>query len=248
LSANKFLLAIVCCHHRAHHTDAIRDCWVPLIKNKFEYKFFYGAGIHEPLKADEVILDGPDSYRGLAEKVQRICKWALENGYDGFFKVDDDTAWIADRLANAVEKDWAQHDYVGRVNGATDMYHESTYARGGVGYYLSKRAMEYLAAQPTPNPDNPKDYAEDSWVGRNMGEGGFVAVNDNRLRCAAGSGPNRTPRPNGFTGWKADCPVKSNDYITTCEFLGSEMIQGPHREWIISNDNHSSIMGRLRLR
>jgi hypothetical protein len=238
----------VCCHHRAHHTDAIRDCWVPLIKNQFDYKFFYGAGTHEPIKADEVILEGPDNYRGLAEKVQKIIQWSLENGYEGFVKVDDDTSWIADRLVHAVEKDWANHDYVGRINGKTDRYHECTYGRGGVGYYLSKKAMEYIAAQPTPNPDIPRDYAEDSFIGSRLEEGGFIAVNDNRLRCAAGSGPNRTPRPNGFTGWKADCPTGHNDFITTCEFLGDEMRNMPHREWLISNDNHSSIMGRLRLR
>jgi hypothetical protein len=248
LSVNKFLLAIICCHHRAKHTDAIRQCWVPDIKGQFDYRFFYGAGSHEPLLSDEVVLGGDDAYRGLACKVQAAVKWALENGYDGFFKVDDDTAWIADRLANAVKKDWANHDYVGRINAKTDRYHECTYGRGGVGYYLSKRAMEHIAAQPTPDPEIPRDYAEDSFIGSRLEEGGFVAVNDNRLRCAAGSGPNRTPRPNGFTGWKADCPVKSNDFITTCEFLGSEMIQGPHREWLMSIDSHSAVMGRLRLR
>jgi hypothetical protein len=247
LSANKLLVGILACHHRAQHLQACRDTWVKDINDQFDYKFFFGRGSHD-FQSDEVSLECDDAYRGLACKVQETCRWALANGYDSFVKLDDDTYARPERLVNAVTEDWSQHDYVGRVNGATDMYHESLYARGGVGYYLSKRAMEYLAAQPTPNPDIPKDYAEDSWVGRNMGEGGFVAVNDNRLRCAAGSGPNRTPRPNGFTGWKADCPVKSNDYITTCEFLGSEMIQGPHREWLMSIDSHSTIMGRLRLR
>lgn len=242
----KLLLAVICCHHRAHHTNAIREYWVPDIGNKFDYRFFYGRGSHEPIQADEVILDTDDAYKGLAEKVQAAIQWALANGYEAFFKIDDDGAWIADRIFKAVNKDWVDHDYVGRVNGKTDRYHECTYARGGTGYYLSKAAMEYIAAQPTPNPDVERDYAEDSFIGSRMEEGGFVAVNDDRLRCADFSGPNRSPRPQGSVTWKRDVPTQHNNIITSCEFLGSEMT-AVHEEWAESRDKYNSLVSRLKV-
>lgn len=243
---SKLLLAVICCHHRAHHTQAIRNYWVPEIGNRFDYKFFYGRGTHAPLREDEVVLDTDDAYKGLAHKVQAAIQWALENGYDAFFKIDDDGAWIADRIFRAVNKDWAEHDYVGRVNGATDRYHRSTYARGGTGYYLSERAMKYIAAEAAPNPDNERDYAEDSFIGSRMEEGGFLAVNDDRLRCADFSGPNRGPRPLGSVTWKKDVPTQHNNIITSCEFLGSEM-DAVYQEWTNSRDKFNSLVGKLRV-
>lgn len=242
----KLLLAVICCHHRAHHTNAIREYWASEVKNKFGYKFFYGRGAHEPLQADEVVLDTDDAYKGLAEKVQASVQWALANGYDAYFKIDDDGAWIADRIYKAVNKDWFEYDYVGRVNGKTDRYHESTYCRGGTGYYLSKQAMEYIANQPKPNPEIARDYAEDSFIGSRLEEGGFKAVNDDRLRCADFSGPNRGPRPMNSTSWKRDCPTQSNDIITTCEFLGPEM-RGVYDEWIKSREKYFELMSKIRV-
>jgi hypothetical protein len=240
----KILLAIVCCHHRAWATNVIRETWVADIKGRCDYKFFYGAGTHSPIQDDEVILTGDDAYRGLACKVQNICKWTLANGYDGLWKLDDDTYCRPERI---LKVDVEGKDYIGRINGATDKYHMSRYARGGVGYFLSKKSMTCLASQPVPNPNIPQDYAEDSWVGRHLTEGGFECVNDGRLRCAPGSGPNRGPRPNGFQGWKIECPTMHNDIITTCEFLGSEMLE-VHKEWLRTREKFDGLMGRLRVK
>jgi len=246
IARQNFLLAIICCHHRAKHTDVIREYWVPDVKDKFDYKFFYGSGTHDPIKSDEVIMSGDDAYRGLASKIRNTCIWALEHGYDGLVKVDDDTAWIANRIAKAVKNDWSKYDYIGRRNGPTDKYHTCNYARGGTGYYLSKRAMQILADAPEPNPDDPKDFAEDSFVGRHMIEAGIECGNDERLRCADFSGPNRGPRPQGSTTWKRDCPTLQNDVIAVCEFLGPEM-RGPYEEWTNSCEQHKSIMERIRV-
>lgn len=195
---------------------------------------------------DEVVLDCDDAYRGLACKVQSAIRWALENGYTSFFKIDDDTYVRPERIV-AATKEWAKHDFVGRKLGATDRYHEHAYARGGTGYYLSLHAMETLAAAPVPNPDIPSEYAEDSWVGKILMQAGIECENDDRLRCAEMSGPNRTPRPQGFRGWRKDCPTRFNEFITVCEFLGGEMYQ-PHHEWTVSNDDHSMLMGRIRIK
>jgi hypothetical protein len=176
--------------------------------------------------------------------VQEVCRWALNQGFEGLWKVDDDTYVRPERILRV---DVDGKDYIGNINGATDIYHLGRYARGGVGYFLSRKSMAHLASQPKPNPDIPKDYAEDSWVGRHLTEGGFVVVQEGRLRCAAGSGPNRSPRPSSFQAWKVDCPTMYNDHITTCEFLGDEMRE-VHREWLRSKGNFDSLMDRLRIK
>lgn len=239
------LLSVLACHHRAPHLTACRNTW--LKDCDLNYKFFFGRGSHEPLQEDEIILDCDDAYRGLACKVQSSVKWALENDYDAFFKMDDDTYIRTERLANALVDDWAQYDFVGRKCEPGGQYHLHAYARGGTGYYLSRRSMEAIAAAPIPNPNIPSEYAEDFWVAKTLKNAGIDVVNDDRLRCAEMSGPNRTPRPTGFQGWKKDVPMKHNRYITVCEFLGSEMYP-VHDEWERSNDKHSSLMGRLRIK
>lgn len=238
----KLIIGILACHHRAHHLSACRETW--LKDSKVDYKFFFGRGQHENPLPDEVTLDCDDAYSGLACKVQSSVRWALENGYDAFFKVDDDTYVRPERVLTA---GFERNDFTGVLLGATDRYHEHAYARGGTGYYLSKRAMQALATAPIPNPDIPSEYAEDSWVGKTLLKAGIECENDNRLRCAAMSGPNRTPRPNGFTGWRLDCPTASNDFITVCEFLGDEMRQ-VHKEWLASQDAKGVIFGRLKIR
>lgn len=246
MSASKLLLGVLACHRRAQHLQACRDTWGKDVIG-FDYKFFFGQGSHENEQPDELILDSPDDYRGLSVKVQAAVRWALEHDYTSYFKIDDDVYIRPERLVKAAAE-WANYDFVGRRQGATDRYHEHAYCSGGCGYYLSKRAMEVLANAPTPNPEIAAEYAEDSWTGLRLLEAGIEAHNDDRLRRSAGSGPNRSPRPNNFNGWKSDTPTKYNDYISVCEFLGSEMIQLPHREWLMSNDAHSTVMGRLRLR
>jgi hypothetical protein len=244
LTKPKLLIAILACHHRAPHLRAIRETWVPDIKDRCEYRFFFGRGSHANPQADEVTLDCDDAYRGLACKVQEACRWALHHGFEILFKVDDDTYVRPDRVVMA---GFEKHDWVGRVNAATDMYHLHPYTRGGVGYSLSRRAMQALVSAPKPNPDIPSEYAEDSWVGKIMLANGIVAVNDDRLRCAELSGPGRRPRPQGFEAWKKDAPSQGNNFITTCEFLGSEMYP-VHKYWQESRQQHTTLMSKLRVK
>src|ERR1700675_1226181 len=91
LSANKLLVGVLACHHRARHLQACRETWVADVKNQFDYNFFFGRGSHDSVQPDEVILDCDDAYRGLACKVQSSVKWALDNFYTSFVKLDDDT-------------------------------------------------------------------------------------------------------------------------------------------------------------
>jgi hypothetical protein len=239
----RLLIAVLACHHRAGHLQACRETWVPDTTHQCDYKFFYGRGSHGDVQPDEVVLDCDDHYRGLACKVQETARWALANDYEYLFKVDDDTYVRPERVMSS---GFEKADFVGRRLGATDMYHQHAYARGGTGYYLSKKSMQTLTAAPKPNPDIPSEYAEDSWVGKTLLQAGIECTNDDRLRCAAMSGPGRGPRPNGFNGWKEDCPTKYNNFITVCEFLGAEMYP-VHQEWVNSLARHKDLMGKLRI-
>ena len=240
----RLLIGVLACHHRAPHLSVCRETWIPATKNICDYKFFFGRGSHENPQADEVTLDCDDAYRGLACKVQEVCRWALSQGYEYLFKADDDTYVRPERVMHA---DFEGYDLVGRKHGKTDRYHGCDYPRGGSGYYLSRRAMQVVADYHTPNPDDPSEYAEDAFIGKVMLQAGIECHDNPNLRVAEMSGPGRTPRPNGFQGWKKDCPTQYNTFITVCEFLGSEMY-GPHKEWTQSMDKHSALMGKLRVR
>lgn len=244
LTKSRLLIGILACHHRAPHLQAIRETWVPDIKNRCEYRFFFGRGTHANPQPDEITLDCDDAYRGLACKVQEACRWALHHGIEILFKVDDDTYVRPERVLMA---GFDKHDWVGRKLGPTDLYHQHAYTRGGVGYSLSRRAMQAIVAAPKPNPDIPTEYAEDSWVGKVMLANGIEAVNDERLRCAEMSGPGRKPRPAGFEGWRKDAPAMGNNYVTVCEFLGREMYP-VHQHWLDSRGKHAELMGKLRVK
>lgn len=238
------LIGVLACHHRAPHLAAIRSTWAPDAKGVCDYKFFFGKGDHSSKFEDEIILDCDDAYKGLACKVQRAVQWALTHEYDAFFKADDDTYVRPERV---MLSGFERADFIGMRLGATDRYHEHAYARGGCGYFLRKRAMEVLANAPKPNPDIPSEYAEDSWVGKTLLAAGIECTDDNRLRVADMSGPGRGPRPNGSVKWRRDCPAQHNNFISVCEFLGSEMYP-VHEHWKTSRYAHNDLMERLRIK
>jgi len=109
-------------------------------------------------KDDEVILPNvPDDYAHLAYKVRGQCRWALEQGFDYMLQVGSDIYIVLDRL---MRSGFENYDYVGKTCG----YHPLAgghYAGGG-GYWLSKRALQFVVAQPVTF------WAEDLWVGSIM--------------------------------------------------------------------------------
>lgn len=239
------LLAIVCCWHRRAATQAIRDTYLPDVVRNLDYRIFYGRGqAPTDLQPDEVILDSDDAYRGLACKVHEIAKWAKKNGYTYVFKIDDDTFIRPERLVRA---GYEGKEYIGMMLGATDKYHLQDYARGGTGYWLGPKALDALSRAPMPNPDIPSEYAEDSWVGKTLKAAGIKGEDDSaRLRCMEGSGPGRSPRPNGNRAWLKDVPTLGNSYITCCECLGSEMLE-VNNEWVKSLSKFNNLMGRIKI-
>src|SRR5665213_3967897 len=88
-SGTKTLLGIINCHSRPQYANAQRETWIPKIPSGLDYKFFLGPSERTP-GPDEVFLQCDDAYWGLPTKVQAMCRWAFEQGYDTLTKIDDD--------------------------------------------------------------------------------------------------------------------------------------------------------------
>lgn len=162
----KPLLAVVTCEKFKHRADAQRATWVPLVGDHATVKFFLAKQDRDP-SPDEVFLDVPDSYEHLPLKTQAAVKWALENGFDHFVKLDDDTLIMPDRLFAAIPP----QDYVGFMNATMPKPWCSGFA-----YHLSERAMRIVADAPIPQDE----WAEDRFVGGALYDHGIHPMHDGR--------------------------------------------------------------------
>jgi hypothetical protein len=171
----KLLIAVKSCQAdmvRGDH-QVIRDTWGKDIVGA-DLRFFVGAG--ETSREDEVNLGCPDEYHALPYKTRAILKWSINNGYDYSFLCDTDTFVIPNKL---MQVNFTAFDYVGvngRPLGVTFPYnakdrngvdhfisHAWPWASGGYGYFLSKKAAEYVVVR------EPDLWAEDMFVGSVLG-------------------------------------------------------------------------------
>lgn len=100
-------------------------------------------------------------------RTQLMVRWALEHGYDYLFRTDTDTyVWVNRLLASGFE----QYDYMGWCLGVPRHLERSwalNTAHGGVGFFLSRRAMEIVAAAPVEKYLDGK-YWGDLWAGHQL--------------------------------------------------------------------------------
>jgi Galactosyltransferase len=132
------------------------------------YRALPGGGFRE-IMPEDVLLDVPDDYEHLPQKVIAICQWAVEQDYDWMLKADDDTyIWPARALEEIQHKQWSYAGYQAHIGG---------YLSGGPGYWLSRRAMEIIAGV------TPWTWAEDMVVGETLLKSGIkgVALNKTHL-------------------------------------------------------------------
>lgn len=151
---------------------------------------------------DMLLLPCPNSYPALPQRTRWFCKWALEQpNWEYLFKCDDDTYVCIERLA---EYDTAGRDYIGG-----EWTPGVSYASGGGGYLLSRRAAEVVA-----NRLDQTEGAEDLLVGELLKHAGMPLHLDNRF---VGIGDNdRRPR-------------SDNDTVTTHAVSSGLFVQS-HRE------------------
>ena len=170
----RLLIAIKSCERDCQNgsNQAVRDTWANYFP-AVDIRFFVGRGRLD-LLPDEIRVDAPDDYNGLPLKTRGIAEWAARNCYDFTFLCDTDTFVRPELLTCGFEK----YDYAGYYhdrNIAGRMFTEYKddrhqvlrngywWASGGVGYFLSKRACEAIAAA------TPTHWAEDLWVGQVLG-------------------------------------------------------------------------------
>ena len=145
--------------------DACRNTYLKEWGHLIPHLFVYDREYEDALEPDEIRVDCPTGFMECVFKTHQGIKWALENGYDYVFSAPTDCYIIIPRLlASGYEK----LDYTGFR--AYDEHHIG----GGSGYWLSKRAMEAVAAA-TPMLDY-----EDRWVGGIVISAGMKAVHDPR--------------------------------------------------------------------
>ncbi len=146
----KKLVAVMTCHKRRAWADVQRQTWAHDIRAQgyADVVFFVGTiGVRNTLLcrklSDEVWLDVDDSYAGIPLKVQGICKYAGEHGYDFVAKCDDDVYVVPERFATLP----MYGDYIGRFRSPYGKTYPVRFASGFF-YWLSRRAAQLVAEQP----------------------------------------------------------------------------------------------------
>ena len=156
------LIAVKTCAKNNDRRDKIRATWAKDCEDVVDFKFFR-AGNPKEGNADTLVVDAPDDYIGLSLKVQAICCWALERGYDYMFLVDDDSKVNVKRLMANVP---VGQDYVGRRNACF-----GGYCSLGPGAWLSAKAMKIIAEARWN-----QDPADDRWIGMLLQSKGIKLV------------------------------------------------------------------------
>jgi Galactosyltransferase len=158
-----------------HH--AIRNTWGKSAAHEgILVRFFIGKqDVMPKLLPDEVMLDCGDEYIDLPFKTREICKWASSKTANYIFLCDTDTYISIPLFLNSK---FEKEDYLGEMPYPVMKVHSRyktdpgpdgkvehrdrcyTWASGGVGYFLSRRAAMAVANE------YPDSWAEDLWVGQ----------------------------------------------------------------------------------
>ena len=169
----KILIAAPTCQEQADRHQACLRTWASTAL--CDVRFYTSEEMGVP---PEACMCGTDELglfvrlgQNLSYRLREMCKWALAQGYDYMFKCDLDTyVWVDRLLASGFE----QWDYYG----FSQDWHVPTFASGGAGYWMSRRAMGVLASQAVA------DMAlDDVWVGIMMHDAGIVLRHDARYHC-----------------------------------------------------------------
>lgn len=119
--------------------ESVLDTWFQDFYNhtNVEAKIFYGDKGSDT--AQEVFLDCPNDHMTLSYKIKAMCQWAVDHDFQWLAKPDDDTFVYTDRLIRQFLDQVADRcDYAGSDEGG--------FAMGGRLYWLSRKAMELVAA------------------------------------------------------------------------------------------------------
>ena len=157
----KTLIGVAGCHRPEYlaKAHAQRMTWVRDVVGA-DVRFFCGHPINNRTKQpDEVWLDCPDNWQQRKLKIIAMVQWALNNGYDRMFKVDDDVYLRPERLSSLGEVDYGGF-VVNWPYKLLGVICAEQLVCCGPFYVLSKTAMGVLTLLDI----RPKFPIEDDWV------------------------------------------------------------------------------------
>lgn len=158
------LIAFITTHHPSgaafvvEQRERMKNSPLPYVFVYGDAKSQEGVPDREPL-ADELFFPVNDTKPYMVHKNQALFRWALERGYDFVFRAAHDTIVYPDRILKNFDV-LSKHDYAGTmcgygaVNATKDIFtlRYLDYMHGGVGVWLSERAMKMLAADEWKGP------------------------------------------------------------------------------------------------
>lgn len=160
----KVLIAFMTAHHpsRKPHIAAQRE---RMKGSPLPYVFVFGTpeSNQQPARAplaDELFFPVDDTKPFLVHKCQALFRWAMDQGYDYVFRACDDSVVYPQRIIDNAPL-LCQHDYAGTFCGFGELKGQECghfalkyldYMHGGVGIWLSRRAMEMLVNDKWQGP------------------------------------------------------------------------------------------------
>lgn len=148
------LIAVVTCWRNEIGPQVIRETWGK--DSPIPIRFFYGGNPRRALYSDEVVVNAPDTYAGLAAKMKEIFRWCSSCDY--ILKCDDDAYVVPNRVRFGT-------DHAGLLT-------PQGYIHGGAGYILSRRSLSILAGSEITS------ISEDKWVSDTLYQHGISPQNN----------------------------------------------------------------------
>jgi hypothetical protein len=157
---------------------------------------------------DEVALHVPDDYVHLSYKLREQCRWATARNFDYAFICASDTYVDLPRLLSC---GFEKYEYSGYWGHGWNYDAGGSYAAGGRGFWLNRRALSVVANAAITH------WAADLWVGK--------VLNESEIRLHEDARYNDYPR----------IPLKENDLITSHLFGESVGRYNPQRMYEVHN-------------
>ncbi len=218
----RILLCVFSCHAYSYTAAGCRDWFnrpvvdrIAGIRNSWlkdvtcDYRIFKGFGGERIPQNDEIFLPSIDDYHHSSDKLREMFKYALNQGYDRVFKLDDDCFLWYDRLMSSIPTE----DYVGSGRGwdIESMKKFPTNFAPGFSVWYSKRAMEVLVKAPAGC------WSEDRWAGESLKRAGINLTIDHRFHLT---------RPTKNCQYVSDVELyKSHDWISVHSCSPTQMVQ-----------------------
>jgi hypothetical protein len=195
----------------------IANSWLSEEIENIQPVFFVGGDREQWLDSHTVMVEAPDDYAHLPQKIRKFFEFCLRNfDFEWIFKCDDDTYVAMDRLHSLISAD---HDIIG-----SPYLDERGSPSGGAGYFLTREMVRRLVADATLASVGDEDVIHGEAVIRY----GARALGTHRLRMDASDFP-RSDNDLVTAHWCSEARLEIIHSIRTG--TGGERIPIKHPFW-----------------